>query len=105
YNNESDIKICLDSLMSQTYKDNKIIVVDNNSADKTKEIVKSYEDVELIANKKNLFLTKANNKGIKRAVDMYGAEFVFVLNPDTKCSADLLETLLEKIEQDERIGA
>lgn len=37
-NEEKNIQNCLDSILSQTYKNIEIIVVDNNSTDKTKEI-------------------------------------------------------------------
>jgi len=41
-NEEKNIQNCLDSIKSQDYKEIEIIVVDNNSADKTKEISKKY---------------------------------------------------------------
>jgi len=37
-NSERTIDKCLSSIKQQTYKNIEIIVVDNNSADKTKEI-------------------------------------------------------------------
>ncbi len=105
YNNESDIKTCLDSIQNQTFSENKIIVVDNNSSDNTKNIVKEYKNVDFIQNNKNLFLTGANNKGIRYAIKKYNPEFVFVLNPDTKLNKNLIEILYKKINNDSQIGA
>ena len=42
YNIEDYISICLDSVMKQTEKDIEIIVVDDGSTDKTKEIIDEY---------------------------------------------------------------
>jgi glycosyltransferase involved in cell wall biosynthesis len=47
YNEEKDIKGCLESLRKQSFKDFEIIVVDDGSTDKTTEIVKKYK-VKLI---------------------------------------------------------
>lgn len=46
YNEEKNIKNCLESIRKQTYPDNKIevIVVDNGSTDKTKKTAKKYTD-------------------------------------------------------------
>lgn len=43
-NEERNIKNILEGLESQTYKNIELIVVDNNSSDKTKEIAKKYTD-------------------------------------------------------------
>jgi len=40
YNSEKTLRQCLDSVLSQTCKDYEVIVVDNNSTDKTKDIIK-----------------------------------------------------------------
>lgn len=42
YNSRKYLKRCLDSIKHQTYKNIELIVVDNNSTDKTKEIAKEY---------------------------------------------------------------
>ncbi len=47
HNEEEHIKFTLDSLLAQTHLPESIIVVDDNSTDKTAEIVNSY-DSEII---------------------------------------------------------
>jgi GT2 family glycosyltransferase len=105
WNSEKDIEECLLSLRSQSYKDFNVILVDNASSDKTLEIVENnFPDVIVLAQDKNLFLTRANNLGISYAIQNYNPEFVMVLNPDTKLDSNLLETLLSSM-KDENIGA
>ena len=43
-NSERTIEMCLDSVKKQSYKNIELIVVDNNSTDKTKEIAGKYTD-------------------------------------------------------------
>lgn len=54
YNEEDFISHTLDSLMKQTHLPHKVIVVDDNSSDKTSEIVQSfcqkYSQIELVLN-------------------------------------------------------
>ena len=51
YNEQNSIGLCLDSLMNQEQKPDEIIVVNNNSADRTAEIVKKYTGVSLYLQK------------------------------------------------------
>lgn len=52
YNEESHLKACLDSIARLTEKPYEVIVVDNNSSDKTVLIAKSYSFVRLIHEKR-----------------------------------------------------
>ena len=59
-----------------------IIVIDNASSDDTVAFIKkNYPDIILIESKENLGFAKANNIGMKYALDN-AADFVFLLNQD-----------------------
>ena len=45
YNGEKYIKQQIDSILKQTYKDIHLIISDDCSTDKTREILKQYEEV------------------------------------------------------------
>ena len=53
YNNAKFVKDCLNSLISQTYKNVEIIFFDDNSLDESIEIVEKYENIKIIKNKEN----------------------------------------------------
>ena len=68
--------------------DVEILVVDNNSVDKSVELVKTkFPEVTLIENKKNVGFSKANNQAMRIAK----GEYILLLNPDTLLEEDTLE--------------
>lgn len=88
---------CIASVQNSDYKDFKIYVVDNNSEDELETAVKQIKDVKFIQTGVNLGYTGGNNAGIKQALK-HGAEFIFILNPDTtihpKCISECLKLMV-----------
>lgn len=67
--------------------DSEIIVVDNNSVDRSVDLVKEkFPQVILIANKQNLGFSKANNQ----AIEIAQGEYILLLNPDTVVEEETL---------------
>lgn len=104
YNSENDIKECIESIYKQNYKNFEIILVDNDSKDLTLEIVKSFkkDNIHILPQNKNKYLTKGNNIGIRFAVDKFNSEYILILNPDTVLEENVLSTLVETIEKSEK---
>lgn len=67
YNSEKTIRRCIDSLLSQTYKDFELIIVDDGSKDNSISIIESYADsrIKIIKNEKNLGIAKSRNVGLR----------------------------------------
>ena len=97
YNEEKNIKGCLDSVFSSGYGKNRIevIVVDDGSTDKTLEILKKYKNIKVL---------KQNHLGKVEALNL-GAlnsshEFILTLDADTtldrNCVRELLKPFAEK---------
>lgn len=84
YNNMAYIKICLDSILKQTFQDFKIIVVDDLSDDLSYELAKSYEQqypdkvIALRADKKR-YAGGCRNIGIDYPLD---CEYYYFLDSD-----------------------
>lgn len=75
------------------------ILVDNGSNDRELRLLKkllnkSYKSIRLIKNGKNLGFAKGNNIGIKYALDN-GADYILLLNNDTKIEMNFLTNLLK----------
>lgn len=62
FNEQDYLKACLDSIKKQTVAPDEVIVVDNNSEDKSVEIAKSFPWVKLV-NEKRQGIVFARNKG------------------------------------------
>jgi glycosyltransferase involved in cell wall biosynthesis len=66
FNEQDHIAICLSAISAQSIKPDEVIVVDNNSSDKTAEIAKQFSFVKLIHEKKQGVLF-AKNTGFSQA--------------------------------------
>jgi len=87
-----------------------VVVVDNGSTDDSVEQIKKLMNsqvnelnIKLIENKENLGFVEGNNIGIKYALKQ-GADFVCLLNNDTRVKPDFLIELLKAASADKKIG-
>ena len=80
-NGEKTLKKCIQSVINQSYPQNKIeyIVIDGGSRDRTISIIKKYEKkISYWHSKKDRGLYDAMNKGIKKS----SGEIIGILNAD-----------------------
>ena len=72
WNGEKLIDECLKSLENQSFKAFKLYIIDNNSKDKSKEVIKRYNEklnIDLTEMNYNSGFAQANNIGIKKAIN------------------------------------
>lgn len=92
YNSAQVIEKCLHAILEQTEKFHRIVVFDNNSTDKTLEIIKTlYQELEIIESEENTGFAGANNRAVEIVND---CEFVALINPDAFLYHDWLEKML-----------
>ena len=96
------VRECLQSLSEHAPSVGvRITVVDNASGDDTAEVVRrEFPDVRLIELDRNVGFSAANNLVLRQTT----AEYVLVLNPDTKLCPGTLDTLVGLMDSDRRIG-
>jgi len=95
YNGKHLITACLNSILNQTYRDFKILVIDNASQDETAALVRSnYPQVALVENNKNYAFAKANNQGLR----LFKSDYVLICNQDIVLEQDWLEKIMSKVE-------
>lgn len=96
---------CLNALKECIYPQLSLIIVDNGSTDDSLARIRSaHPDVVVLESGTNLGFAGGNNIGIRYAL-AHGAEYVWLLNNDTKPAPDALSALLAKALADERLGA
>ena len=96
YNKAKYLNQCLDSILSQTYKNWKIYLVDDNSHDDSAKIFKKYENIDNI----NFFLLK-ENKGPafcrNYAIDKSSSEFIAFMDSDDFWPKDKLKKQINEM--------
>lgn len=93
YNAERTIEKCVDSLLSQSYKNIEIILVDDCSTDRSLEICKDYVDkysnISVLSNEKNSGVSFTRNRGI----DAANGKYICFVDSDDYVESNYLEIL------------
>lgn len=98
---------CLESIFSDNYvftnpDKTEVILIDNNSADNSVELIsEKFSSVKLISNKDNKGYAVACNQGMKIA----SGEYVLLLGNDTIIKPDTLSECINYLNQNENCGA
>lgn len=93
YNVAPYLRACLDSILSQTYQNLQIILVNDGSTDESEDIAKEYlrdERVELIC-VQNGGLSKARNIGLHQA----RGEYIYFMDSDDYIAKGFLQEMVE----------
>lgn len=95
--NFNGLENTLDCLRSLSTIDKKgfsvtIIVVDNNSEDKSAQVLAKQRGIKFIKNESNLGFSAGNNVGIRYALSK-GSNYVMILNNDTTVDPSLVQYL------------
>lgn len=95
---------CLTSVLASRYPHFKIVVVDNNSDNAEGEYIRAkFPEIIVIRNNRNYGFAEGNNIGIRHAIRK-GADYVVLLNIDTKVDPEWLTELTSIGESDSQIG-
>lgn len=102
FNSESFIKDCIESILQQTYPIDRIIVIDNASKDKTRQILNVYQGkVTLVLNQENVGFAKGHNQ----ALLLHSSDYHLILNPDVILHPDYVHHLVLEMEKDTSVGS
>src|SRR5580693_6014535 len=98
YNAEKYIMQAIDSVLGQSYPHFELVIVNDGSTDRSKEIIHSYSDkrIRFYDNEVNLGITKTRNKCIQYATGKY----IAVLDNDDIALPFRLEKQVEFLESD-----
>ena len=98
YNVESYLERCVDSILSQTYRNLEVILVDDGSTDCCGEMCDCFaekDDRIRVIHKKNGGLSDARNV----ALDICTGEYISFVDSDDYVSSDFIETLYHAIQK------
>jgi len=101
WNRKNDLRQAIESILSQTYKNVEIIVVDNHSTDGTIEMIDNeFPDIKLIKMPKNIGIAGWNH-GFKEA----NAEYIVAMDNDALLERDWIEKAIKEFKRDDDLGA
>ena len=96
YNVEEYLEEAIESVLSQTYKNYEVILVNDGSTDNSLEIAKRYSDKY-----SNIYTINQSNKGVAEArnvgVRNSKGEYLYFLDPDDIMHEDLLEVCVNEL--------
>ena len=95
YNNGEYIKEAINSIITQSYKDWEIVIVDDASTDKSDEIIKTYNNDERIK-----YTINTENKGCgytkHKCAKLASGDIFGFLDPDDKLTPNALEVMVKE---------
>lgn len=100
YNNERELKKCIDSILAQSYPDFELIIVDDGSTDATTDICDAYalqDSRVLVIHKENQGVAAARNDGLFRAEGKY----IYYADADDWVKQGLLQEAVSVLGQPE----
>jgi len=109
WNSEDEIAECMNTLFHATAKipglKLETVVVDNNSTDKTVQVLESFlrvtdQNIVFIKNDDNLGFTKACNQAIHAST----GDYIFILNPDTEILDSAISDMMKYLDDNESVG-
>ncbi|MCK4614324.1 MAG: glycosyltransferase family 2 protein [Thermoplasmata archaeon] len=105
WNRKHDTEECVNALLEMNYPNFEIVVVDNGSEDGSVDHLKEKlgDKIHIVANGKNLGYADGFNSGINYVMERE-ANYILILNNDTKIDKNALTELVKTAESDPKIG-
>ena len=94
YNVEKYLEKCINSVLEQTFKDIKIILVDDGSTDNCGEICEKFKKIDsriIVIHQENQGVSAARNTGISVST----GEYIGFVDPDDTIKSDMYENLIK----------
>lgn len=98
HNSEKYLRKCINSIVTQSYYDLEIILVDNNSTDNSLKICKEYENADRrikVVSESESGAAKARNRGVNVAT----GEYITFVDSDDYIRQDAYESLINTIKK------
>lgn len=94
---------CVNSILSQTYGDIELLIMDDCSPDNTEEVARSFEDprVRYVRNEKNLGVLRNENEGVR----LSRGKYVWIISADDYLrTRGIVRRYVELMEKHSRVG-
>lgn len=102
YNHQNYVKKAISSILSQSYKNFELIIINNGSSDNSEKIIKKFKDkrIKFFYFKKNIGRTKCLNFGLKKCKGV----FISIQDSDDMSKKNKIKILLDELSKDKDLG-
>ena len=102
YNTSKYLRECIDSILSQTFTDFELIIINDGSIDDSESVIKSYTDarIRFFNNESNKGLIYTLNRGIIEAK----GEYITRMDGDDICDLDRLRTQIDFLNRNPNVS-
>ncbi|WP_209125515.1 glycosyltransferase [Alkalihalobacillus sp. BA299] len=102
YNGEQFLNESIKSILSQTYKDFELLIIDDGSTDNSVKVIKSFQDsrIRLVHNENNLKLISTLNKGIR----LSKGDYIARMDCDDISLPERMERQFKFLENNSKVG-
>ena len=103
YNHDKFVGEAINSVLNQSFKDFEFLIIDDNSTDKTYDIVNSFNDprIKVFLNEKNFGMVLNTNSLIKKS----NGEYIAIINSDDSWLPEKLQKQFDFLENNADYGA
>lgn len=101
YNHEKYITETINSVLSQTFSDFELIIVNDGSTDCTEELILSYDDSRITYLHQN---NQGAHAAINRGIEASSGDYVAILNSDDVYSKDRLQKCFDFLENNQEFS-
>ena len=103
YNHDKFVGEAIESVLNQSFQDFELLIIDDNSTDKTFDMVNSFKDqrIKTFRNEKNFGMVLNTNSLIKKS----SGEYIAIINSDDSWLPEKLQKQLDFLENNENHGA
>ena len=95
YNRINYLRRALESILSQTFSNFELILVNNGSTDDTYELCRSYSDKDSRIKVINIIENHGASRGRNIAIDASSCEYMTIVDDDDYCEKEMLEHLVD----------
>ena len=99
YNHAPYLTQRIDSVLTQTYQDFELIILDDCSADNSKQVIEQYRNHPQIS---HIIFNETNSGGPfhqwKKGIELAVGEYIWIAESDDWCEPTLLETLVQGLD-------
>jgi len=98
YNSSIFLSECIESVITQTYENLEIILVNDGSTDNSIDICNNYKKIDkriIVINQKNCGVSCARNNGLNKSI----GEYIYFLDSDDYIDKELISKFIKKVKE------